>query len=103
MKSSSLMQNKSFLVWLGGFYGLLAGLTIAMAAQITFMIVRRGIRDLPARRALVLLVGTEKKYYRKYQYEYREQREEKDIMERPAEHQLVIPEKMLAHKVRPGN
>ena len=73
------------------------------STRMLFMIVRRGIRDLPARRALVLLVGTEKKYYRKYQYEYREQREEKDIMERPAEHQLVIPEKMLAHKVRPGN
>ncbi len=37
MKSPSLMQNKPFLVWLGGFYGLLIGLSIAMAAQITFM------------------------------------------------------------------
>ncbi len=37
MKSSSLMQNKPFLVWLGGLYGLLVGLTIAMAAQITFL------------------------------------------------------------------
>ena len=32
-----VFQNKPFLVWLGGFYGLLAGLTIAMAAQITFL------------------------------------------------------------------
>ncbi len=32
-----LFQNRPFLVWLGGFYGLLAGLTIAMAAQITFL------------------------------------------------------------------
>jgi len=32
-----LFQNKSFLIWLGGFYGLLAGLTIAMAAQVTFL------------------------------------------------------------------
>jgi hypothetical protein len=31
------LQNKSFIVWLGGFYGLLAGLTIAMAAQVTFL------------------------------------------------------------------
>ena len=31
------LQNKPFLVWLGGFYGLLVGLTIAMAAQITFL------------------------------------------------------------------
>ncbi len=37
MKASSLLQNKSLLVWLGGFYGLLAGLTIAMAAQIAFL------------------------------------------------------------------
>ncbi len=37
MKSSSLLQSKPFLVWLGGFYGLLIGLTVAMAAQITFL------------------------------------------------------------------
>ncbi len=37
MKSSSPLQNKPFLVWLGGFYGLLVGLTVAMAAQITFL------------------------------------------------------------------
>jgi hypothetical protein len=37
MRSSSLLQNKPFLVWLGGFYGLLVGLTLAMAAQITFL------------------------------------------------------------------
>lgn len=37
MRSPSLMQNKPFLVWLGGLYGLLIGLTIAMAAQITFL------------------------------------------------------------------
>ena len=37
MKVYPLFQNKLFLVWLGGFYGLLAGLTIAMAAQVTFL------------------------------------------------------------------
>ena len=37
MKTSSLLRNKPFLVWLGGLYGLLAGLTIAMAAQLTFL------------------------------------------------------------------
>jgi hypothetical protein len=37
VKAPALLQNTSFLVWLGGFYGLLAGLTIAMAAQITFL------------------------------------------------------------------
>jgi len=34
---SGLLRNKPFLVWLGGLYGLLAGLTIAMAAQLTFL------------------------------------------------------------------
>jgi hypothetical protein len=37
MKTWPLLQNKPFLVWLGGFYGLLVGLTLAMAAQITFL------------------------------------------------------------------
>ncbi len=37
MKTSSLLRNKAFLVWLGGLYGLLVGLTIAMAAQLTFL------------------------------------------------------------------
>ncbi len=37
MKLLPVFQNKPFLIWLGGFYGLLAGLTIAMAAQITFL------------------------------------------------------------------
>ncbi len=32
-----LFRNKPFLVWLGGLYGLLVGLTIAMAAQLTFL------------------------------------------------------------------
>lgn len=31
------LQNKPFLIWLGGLYGLLVGLTIAMVAQITFL------------------------------------------------------------------
>jgi len=37
MKYAAMLQNKSFLVWLGGVYGLLVGLTIALAAQITFL------------------------------------------------------------------
>ncbi|HEY9164717.1 MAG TPA: hypothetical protein VIS48_01000 [Candidatus Kryptonia bacterium] len=37
MKYFTSLQNKPFLVWLGGVYGLLVGLTIAMAAQITFL------------------------------------------------------------------
>jgi len=34
---AELVRNKPFLVWLGGLYGLLVGLTIAMAAQLTFL------------------------------------------------------------------
>ncbi len=36
-RAASHLRTKPFLVWLGGVYGLLTGLTIAMAAQITFL------------------------------------------------------------------
>jgi hypothetical protein len=37
MNAPSLLRSKPFFVWLGGLYGLLAGLTVAMAAQFTFL------------------------------------------------------------------
>ncbi|MGO9480849.1 MAG: hypothetical protein ACLP05_03590 [Candidatus Kryptoniota bacterium] len=37
MKTYPLLRNKPFMVWLGGLYGLLLGLTIALAAQLTFL------------------------------------------------------------------